>query len=109
MILDNITNQRETYKIGMPLEGEQGGWTLTEIHNRRVVFTSDDEKSAELDLDVFSGKLKAGGNKRNTKKDKKNADIKKLSRKDKKKNADDIRKKIAERRAQMRAEAAKKN
>jgi len=109
MILDNITNQRETYKIGMPLEGEQGGWTLTEIHNRRVVFTSDDEKSAELELEVFSGKLKSGGKNKNGKKNKKTADVKQLSRKDKKKNADDIRKKIAERRAQMRAEAAKKN
>ena len=109
MILDNVTNQRETYKIGMPLDGEQGGWTLSEIHSRKVVFISDDERTAELELEVFSGKLKAGGKKKNIKKNKKNADVKQLSRKDKKKNADDIRKKIAERRAQMRAEAAKKN
>ncbi len=106
MILDNITNERETYKVGMPLDGEQGGWTLTEIHSRRVVFESDDDKSEELELAVFSDSFKAGGS--NKKAPAKKATKQALSRKDKKKNADDIRKKIAERRAQMRAEAAKK-
>ena len=107
MILDNLTNERETYKVGMPLNGEQGGWTLSEIHNRKVVFVSDDEKSEELELEVFSGKMMAGGA---VKKGVAKGATKRqnLSRKDKKKNADDIRKKIAERRAQMRAEAAKK-
>jgi hypothetical protein len=107
MILDNLTNERETYKIGMPLNGEQGGWTLSEIHNRKVVFVSDDEKSEELELEVFSGKMMVGGL---VKKGVAKGVTKRqnLSRKDKKKNADDIRKKIAERRAQMRAEAAKK-
>lgn len=109
MILDNLTNERETYKVGMPLQGEQGGWTLTEIHNRKVVFISDDEKSQELELAVYSEGLKAGGAqaKRNNPA-KSSGQPQRLSRKDKKKNADDIRKKIAERRAQMRAEAAKK-
>jgi len=106
MILDNITNQRETYKVGMPLDGEQGGWTLTEIHSRKVVFVSDDEKSEELELAVFSDGFKAGGS--NKRAPAKKVTKQTLSRKDKKKNADDIRKKIAERRAQMRAEAAKK-
>lgn len=107
MILDNITNQRETYKVGMPLEGEQGGWTLTAIQNRKVVFTSDDDKIEELELEVFGGtKVSAKG--KNKGKANGNRNGKQLSRTDKKKNADDIRKKIAERRAQMRAEAAKK-
>jgi len=114
MILDNLTNQRETYRVGMPLEGEQGGWTLNSIQSRKVVFLSDDNKTAELELEVFSGQLKAGkasnsrksGKNKSAKKDGKG---KQSDREEKKKNADDIRKKIAERRAQMRAEAAKKN
>ena len=113
MILDGATNKRDTYKVGMPLNGDQGGWTLNSIQSRKVVFVSDDEKTAELELDVFTGTLKAGG-----KTAKKNGQVASQhnnkndaaqSRKDKKKSADDIRKKIAERRAQMRAQAAKKN
>jgi len=123
MILDTITNERETYKVGMPLVGEQGGWTLNVIQGRKVVFVSDDDKSEELVLEVHSGGLKAGTK---TKKDNKNnkdsknkvasnevsqnpnKKTKDTDKNDKKKNADDIRKKIAERRAQMRADAAKK-
>ncbi|MCF6318802.1 MAG: hypothetical protein L3J83_05935 [Proteobacteria bacterium] len=116
MILDTTTNQRATYKVGMPLDGEQGGWTLDSIQSRKVVFISDDNKTEELELTVFSGGLKAGAARKKGKskaKDKNekevaNVDGNKESKKDKKKNADDIRKKIAERRAQMRADAAKK-
>ncbi len=117
MILDTITNERETYKVGMPLEGEQGGWTLDSIQSRKVVFVSDDDKTEELELQVYSGGLKAGtASKKNIKgkpvpkghKEPPTGKDKKESKNDKKKNADDIRKKIAERRAQMRADAAKK-
>lgn len=114
MILDTITNQRDTYKIGMPLEGEQGGWTLDSIESRKVVFVSDDDKTEELELEVYSGSLKAGTASKKGKTKPKDKTVKNNlaekddSKKDKKKNADDIRKKIAERRAQMRADAAKK-
>ena len=108
MIVDEITKNREVYTVGMPLDGEQGGWTLTEITQRKVVFTSEDNKTEELELKVFGGtssptsksaSANAAGNKRT------NQVQEKL---EKKKNADDIRKKIAERRAQMRADALKK-
>jgi hypothetical protein len=119
MILDTVTNQRNTYKVGMPLEGEQGGWTLNSIQSRKVVFVSDDDKTEELELAVFEGDLKAGASKRskpqlvakltggkaeNKGSENNNQD----NKKDNKKSADDIRKKIAERRAKMRADAAKK-
>ncbi len=116
MILDTATSQRAIYKVGMPLEGEQGGWTLDSIQSRKVVFVSDDNKTEELELAVFSGGLKAGAVSKRGKskpKDKNEKEVANVnnnteSKKDKKKNADDIRKKIAERRAQMRADAAKK-
>ena len=108
MILDTLTNQRETYKVGMPLEGEQGGWTLDSIQSRKVVFVSDDNKTEELELAVFSDSMKAGsGGKTKAKPVTPQALTNTISKKDKKKNADDIRKKIAERRAKMRADAAK--
>jgi len=113
MILDPATNQRETYQVGMPLDGEQGGWTLNSIQSRKVTFVSDDNQTAELELEVYSKKLKAGKQassmSNSSEKSEKDQKQKDTSREEKKKNADDIRKKIAERRAQMRAEAAKKN
>lgn len=113
MILDTTTNQRQTYQVGMPLDGEQGGWTLNSIQSRKVTFVSDDEKIAELELEVYSQQLKTGKQKNNlantAANDKNDPAENATSREQKKKNADDIRKKIAERRAQMREEAAKKN
>lgn len=115
MILDTLTNQRDTYKVGMPLEGEQGGWTLDSIQSRKVVFVSDENEKEELELVVFNGDLNAGAGTKskpqlvtkltggqNAKEGSKD------NKKDNKKSADDIRKKIAERRAKMRADAAKK-
>ncbi len=113
MILDTTTNKRNSYKVGMPLDGDLGGWTITSIQSRKVTFISDDEKSQELELKVSDGTGARRATKSRT--DKKGAKAgntakpnKPLSRKDKKKNADEIRKKIAARRAQMRAEAANK-
>ncbi len=113
MILDTTTNKRRSYKVGMPLDGELGGWTITSIQSRKVTFESDDDKSQELELKVSGGKRPAASPA--SKKPGAAAKTggiatanKPLSRKDKKKNADDIRKKIAARRAQMRAEAANK-
>ena len=122
MILDTITNQKDTYKVGMPLQGEQGGWTLNAIQSRKVVFVSDDDKTEELELVVFSGSMSSnkpvtgGKNKPQLGNSQTSGQVKlesnngksQASNKDNKKNADDIRKKIAERRAKMRADAAKK-
>ena len=115
MILDTLTNQHDTYRVGMPLQGEQGGWTLNTIQSRKVVFVSDDDKTEELELAVFNGDLNSGAGKKAkpqliTKLTGSQADKEdpQDSRKDNKKSADDIRKKIAERRAKMRADAAKK-
>ncbi len=113
MILDTTTNERNSYKVGMPLDGELGGWTVASIQSRKVTFVSDDEKTEELNLEVSGGTkpkiaAKAGNKKAGAKAGKVANPNKPLSRKDKKKNADDIRKKIAARRAQMRAEAANK-
>jgi hypothetical protein len=115
MILDTTTNLRETYKVGMPLDGEQGGWTLDSIQSRKVTLVSDDDRTVELELEVHSQQLKVNKTSgqsssatNNNDSDNEKNDEESI-REEKKKNADDIRKKIAERRAQMRAEAAKKN
>ena len=109
MILDTTTNKRKSYKVGMPLDGELGGWTIASIQSRKVTFVSDDEKTEELNLEVSGGaQAPAPSVTKKASTDEASPANKPLSRKDKKKNADDIRKKIAARRAQMRAEAANK-
>ena len=109
MIHDELTNEKLIYKEGMPLEGEQGGWSLTEISPRKVLFTSEDNKTQELELEVFAAKggaSKASQSRTTSQANK--ADKEKQAKIEKKKTADDIRKKIAERRAKMRAEALQK-
>ena len=108
MIVDEITNNSEVYTVGMPLEGEQGGWSLSEITQRKVVFTSEDNKTTELELEVFGGTSSSPSNSATPDVSGSNTTSEIQEKIEKKKNADDIRKKIAERRAQMRADALKK-
>lgn len=50
LVHDNSRNQSLALKVGMPLEGQQGAWTLTEIHERSVVFTSLTDEVSEVEL-----------------------------------------------------------
>lgn len=115
MVFDEISRQRVTLKQGMPLPGEQGLWVVNDIRPRAVTFVAEGEEPVELELEVFSGQLAGADsqaitrdtnrrnnrNKNNQNKD--NADDKQAQ----KNSAEEIRRKIAERRAQMRANAAK--
>lgn len=117
MIQDNVSKQRVTLTQGMPLEGDQGLWTVASIEPRKVLFEAEGMEPVELELEVFSGSLGGGqGNKNNKKKRNKNnrnnnQTIKEVEKdKDGRKNsAEEIRKKIAERRAEMRKKAAERN
>ncbi len=110
MVFDELSKERVTLTKGMPLPGDQGLWTVDIINPRAVTFVAEGEEPVEIELDVFDGQLNgklAKSNKRNNKKPKSN---KQANNKQTQKNsAEEIRKKIAERRAQMRANAAKGN
>mgnify|MGYP000913139805 FL=1 len=89
---------------------------MESIESRKVTLVSDDDKTEELELEVFSGDLGNGkGKGKNKGKNKKNeaeavtaSDAAQQETSDDKRNsAEEIRRKIAERRAQMRANAAK--
>lgn len=110
MVFDELSNANVTLKQGMPLPGEQGLWLLDSISPRAVTFVADGEEPVELSLEVFDGQLNAAAannrsRNRNTAANNRNNN----SNKDqpKKNSAEEIRRKIAERRAQMRANAAK--
>jgi len=111
MILDQLTNEQVTLEQGMPLPGEQGLWVVEQIEPRKVVFNSEGFDPVELELDVFDGQLNAQA----AKASRNSSPVREIkeegeqpSNAEKQKNsAEEIRRKIAERRAQMRANAAK--
>jgi hypothetical protein len=111
MVIDQISKEKVTLEPGMPLPGEQGLWVVDQIEPRLVTFVSEGEEPVSLELEVFEGVLnknaanKNNNNKKSNKRNNKDGDKKPL---DKKNSAEEIRRKIAERRAQMRANAAKK-
>jgi len=118
MIQDQVSNERLTLKEGMPLTGEQGMWVVESIDKRKVTFTADGQEPVELELEVFSGALNKGGGNRNKNKRQQAARINnqaddnenKLTPEQlRQKKAEEIRQKIAERRAEMRAKAAQGN
>jgi general secretion pathway protein N len=54
MVHDKLKNKDVALKEGMPLDGDQGGWTLTRINPRSAVFreTSGEEVEVELSTAV---------------------------------------------------------
>lgn len=55
MVRDNAKNEAVSLRIGMPLPGEQQGWTLTEIRSRSVVFRNPQDETSEVELEVAPG------------------------------------------------------
>lgn len=109
MMVDQVTNEKITLEQGMPLPGEQGLWVVDRIEPRLVTFVAEGEEPVSLELEVFDGSL--NGNSKNSAKNRNNRGNTPTNKDDgsvtKKNSAEEIRKKIAERRAQMRANAAK--
>ncbi len=118
MVQDTLSNTPVRLKVGMPLEGDQGGWVVDRIEPRKVVFVADGMDPQELELEVYTGQL-GNGNARAAAQRVRNAEAQErqqqaqaaAAQEQQKKatSAEEIRRKIAERRAQMRAEAAKRN
>lgn len=56
MVHDKLKNKDVALKEGMPMDGDQGGWTLTRINPRSAVFreTSGEEVEVELSTAVAS-------------------------------------------------------
>lgn len=115
MVVDQVSKEKVTLTQGMPLPGEQGLWVVDQIEPRLVTFVSDGEEPVSLELEVFDGELNKNAktgrkNNNNRNKNQKNnkGEIKQADSSEKKNSAEEIRRKIAERRAQMRANAAKK-
>ena len=57
LLTDNRTKESMRLREGMPLEGEMAGWTLTEIQPRKLVFDGDSLGQAEVELQVHDKAL----------------------------------------------------
>jgi general secretion pathway protein N len=50
MVRDNMRNDSQALKVGMPLAGEQAGWTLVSVEPRLATFRNASDETAEIEL-----------------------------------------------------------
>ena len=111
-----LVNDQEAGKVmilreGMSLEGPQAAWRLTGIEERGVAFESSDGQRSTLELTVYTENLVAGesglpppsANDEETEADASDADTEAARGR-----AEEIRQRVAERRAELRAEAERR-
>ncbi len=126
-LTDNKTKETMRIKEGMPLDGEYGSWTIASIEPRSVTFADQEGQSVPLDLEVHT-KAMVGGkappprtpvNLSRQAQQAQQAQIidtptEKVDDEDdteavaRAARAEEIRRRVAERRAQLRQEAARR-
>lgn len=105
MVRDNARNETIALKVGMPLAGDQAGWTLDSVSPRLAVFKNASNETAEIELATAAGPAPPPNN---TKKTPAVAPAQPgaVAPEQKESAADsDLAKRIEERRRQMREEA----
>ncbi|SFN17267.1 hypothetical protein [Dokdonella immobilis] len=50
MVRDNMRNESVALKVGMPLTGDQAGWTLVALAPRLATFRNANDETAEIEL-----------------------------------------------------------
>ena len=50
MVRDNLRNETVALKVGMPLSGDQAGWTLVALAPRLATFKNASDETAEIEL-----------------------------------------------------------
>lgn len=50
MLRDNMRNESLALKVGMPLSGDQAGWTLISVEPRMATFKNASDEKAEVEL-----------------------------------------------------------
>ena len=115
MVNDQNTNQTLVLREGMSMEGDKAAWRVEEIRDRGVRFVTDRGEQAELELEVETRALAAAPAPRraNQAASEQNAqpaqpatnqDAEAAARA----RAEEVRRRVAERRAQLRAEAERR-
>lgn len=105
MLLDKSRNQPVSLKVGMPLEGDQAAWTLVDLKPRLAVFRNATAETSEVELETAAGSPKPPANPATRGNGPAAAPRAQATKADPA--ADDLAKRIEERRRQMREESAK--
>jgi general secretion pathway protein N len=112
MVQDKARNQSVAIKVGMPLEGDQAGWTLIEVKPRSVVFRNASNEKSEVELETAvtappkNAPARSAKNSPNQRAGGGNAPSA-PGNTDTKRDSGDLAKRIEERRRQMREDAEK--
>lgn len=113
MVQDKARNQSVALKVGMPLEGDQAGWTLVEVKPRSVVFRNASNEKSEVELETAvaaapkSAAPRSSRSSANQRTGVANTNTRSAGNTDNKRDSNDLAKRIEERRRQMREDAEK--
>jgi general secretion pathway protein N len=111
MVQDKGRNQSLALKVGMPLEGDQAGWTLIEVKPRSVVFRSAANEKSEVELETSVAappKAPPPRSSRTSANQRGNTNTGNAAgNADNKRDSGDLAKRIEDRRRQMREDAEK--
>ncbi len=113
IVTDPTSNETLRLREGMPLEGELAAWTLSEIQPRKLVFDGAGADQVEVELQVNTGALTGGpavSNRtaRSGPTEVGNEQAAPAEEMDAQARAEEIRRRVAERRAQLREEAERR-
>jgi len=124
MVTDSASNETLVLREGMAMAGDKSAWKVASIQPRGVQFQTDDGRTEDLELEVETDALKAGArpaarsaatNETETAANETRADDDILAPQDTESQqdaararAEEIRRRVAERRAQLRAEAERR-
>ena len=59
MVRDNMRNESLQLKVGMPLGGDQAGWTLVSVEPRLATFRNASDEKAEIELNTAATAARA--------------------------------------------------
>jgi len=116
MVKDNKTNETLVLREGMALAGEKSAWRLAQIEPREVRFATDNGREQALSLEVETGALERGAQpapRREVAEAEPAAETEQGEDDEEamdaaRARAEEIRRRVAERRAQLRAEAERR-
>jgi len=120
MVRDDAANETVLLREGMSLEGEQAAWKLDSITSRQVNFVSVDGRESLLELSVNTNSLAAGSSGLSQRRENQNpaagqdgeqsqpTNPEVSQQSDARARAEEVRRRVAERRAELRAEAERR-
>ena len=119
MITDNASNETLVLREGMAMAGDKSAWKIARIRPRGVEFETDGGRAESLELDVETAALKTGAQPRrqtaraSEQAQQQDAPAEQAGGDDAeaqaRARAEEIRRRVAERRAQLRAEAERRS